>query len=69
MRAKESLNRNLMRLSEQILELVSVFNSVGDLGHFGADPDPRIHNSDYWIRIRLLSSLTFMMKFLVEILC
>jgi hypothetical protein len=25
MRAKESLNRNLMRLSEQLLELVSLF--------------------------------------------
>ncbi len=63
MRAKESLNRNLIRLSEQIWELVSVFNSVLDPWHFGADPDPRIHTSDYWIRIRilLLSSLTLRM--------
>jgi hypothetical protein len=28
MRAKESLNRNLMRLSEQLLELVSVFKEA-----------------------------------------
>jgi hypothetical protein len=29
--------------------------------HFGVDPDPRIHASDKWIRIRILlfSSLTF----------
>ncbi len=40
--------------------LVVVFISVGDLLHFGADPDPRIRTSDEWIRIqlriRLLSS-------------
>ncbi len=39
--------------------------SVADLWHFGTKPDPRIHASDYWIRIRiwirilLFSSLTF----------
>ncbi len=28
--------------------------SVPDPWHFGVDPDPRIHASDYWIRIRIL---------------
>jgi hypothetical protein len=30
MRAKESLNRNLMRLSEQLLKLVNVFKEGSD---------------------------------------
>jgi hypothetical protein len=38
----------------------NVVTSVGDPWHFGADPDPRIRTSDFWIRIqlriRLLSS-------------
>ena len=38
-------------------------NSVVNLWHFGADPDPRIRASDQWIRIRgrilLFTSLTF----------
>ncbi len=35
--------------------------SVPDPWHFGVDPDPRIHSSDKWMRIRILlfSSLTF----------
>ncbi len=39
--------------------------SVADPWHFGVDPDPRIHASDKWIRIRmriwilLFASLTF----------
>ncbi len=37
--------------------LFLVFYSVADLCHFGVDPDPdldpRIHASDYWIRIRI----------------
>jgi hypothetical protein len=33
--------------------------SVGDPGHFGADPDPWIRTYlDLWIRIQLLSSMT-----------
>ncbi len=43
--------------------------SVADPWHFGVDPDPRIHASDYWIRIQirmqirilLFLSLTFKM--------
>ncbi len=27
--------------------------SVADPWHFGVDPDPRIHASDKWIRIRI----------------
>jgi hypothetical protein len=26
------------------------------------DPDPRIHTSDYWIRIQILSSVAFWMQ-------
>ncbi len=42
--------------------------NVADPWHFGVDPDPRIHASDLWIRIRiririlLYSSLTFKMS-------
>jgi hypothetical protein len=32
--------------------------SVVDPGHFGTDPDTRIHASDQWTRILLFSSLT-----------
>ncbi len=35
--------------------------SVPDPWHFVVDPDPRIHASDWWIRILLFSSLTFKM--------
>jgi hypothetical protein len=37
--------------------------TLGDPWHFGADPDPRIRISDWWIRIRILlfSSVTFKM--------
>ncbi len=37
--------------------------SVADPWHFGVDPDPRIHASDWWIwfRILLFSLLTFKM--------
>ncbi len=35
--------------------------TLGDPWHFGADPDPRIRNSDWWIRILLFSSVTFKM--------
>jgi hypothetical protein len=31
------------------------------LGLPDPDPDPRIHASDWWIRILLISSLTFKM--------
>ncbi len=51
--------------SGKSLFLSSLPNSVEDLWHFGVDPepDPRIHASDKWIRMRirilLFSSLTF----------
>jgi hypothetical protein len=35
-------------------EIWSLLNSVADPWHFGVDPDPRIHGSDKWIRIRIL---------------
>ncbi len=34
--------------------LFYIFCSVPDPWHFGVDPDPRIHASDQWIRIRIL---------------
>ncbi len=44
-------------------KIIFVLGSVPDPWHFGVDPDPRIHASDLWIRIRILlfSSLTFKM--------
>jgi hypothetical protein len=33
--------------------------SAADPCHFGVDPDPGIHASDYWIRILLFSPFTF----------
>ncbi len=35
------------------LYLCVLCDSVADPCHFGVDPDPRIHASDYWIRIRI----------------
>jgi hypothetical protein len=48
--------------------VASTVTSVPDPCHSGVDPDPRIHASDYWIRIEILlpSSLTFKTPYLQD---
>ncbi len=65
------MQQEMSDLCKDLQQLMSFFLadihliSVADPWHFGVDPDPRIHASDLWIRIRIririlqFSSLTF----------
>jgi hypothetical protein len=62
---KEQLDPNINKVILGTILIHPPVTSVADPCNFGTDPDPRIHTSDLWIRIRmqililLFSSVTF----------
>ncbi len=48
-----SSSKNLSILTPKKAKKWFLSSSVADPWHFGVDPDPRIHASDWWIQIRI----------------